>query len=287
MIQILVPVDFSDYACNALDYAVKLGREIPTEITLVHCFPEIFDEKDIEISDNTIDIGKVIQKKKESEKDAIVSLIKKTKAGFNDNQQKNISIKTYFEIGYAEDTILKLSEEISPDIIVMGTKSKGETIKELLGSVTSDIVKKAHVPVLTIPAKSDIDFNRISNILFVTDFSGVDYKSLHKLILIISPFKTVIHCVSVNTTSPDKWDENKMNEFRLYCSNTYRNHTIRTEIIYSENFIDAIDKFIDENKIDIIAMTRKKRNIITSLFHPGITRKVLFHTNIPLLVFHT
>ena len=156
-----------------------------------------------------------------------------------------------------------------------------------MGSVTSDIVRKAHVPVLTIPAESNIDLNRISNILFVTDFSEADYKSLHKLILLTAPFKTVIHCVKVNTTSPDKWDERKMNEFRIYSSNTYRNHTIKTKILYSENFIEAVDKLIIENRIDIIAMTRKKRNIISSLFHPGITRKVLFHTNIPLLVFPT
>jgi len=287
MIRILVPVDFSDYAFNALDYAVKLGGEIPSEITLVHCFPEVFDEKDIDVPEGTVDVGKLIQQKREREKKAILEIIEKTKSGLNENQRKNISLKIYFEIGYAEDILLKLSKETPPDVIVMGTKSKGETIKELLGSVTSDVVRKAHVPVLTIPSESNIDLNKISNILFVTDFSDTDYKSLHKLILLIAPFKTMIHCVKVNASTPDKWDKEKMNEFHEYCSNTYRNHKVNTEILYSENFNDTLDKVILDNSIDIIAMTRKKRNIISSLFHPGITRKILFHTNVPLLVFHS
>ncbi len=286
MIRILVPVDFSDYAFNALKYALKLGEEMPSEIMLTHCFPEVFDEKDIEVPEGTLDIGKIIQQKRESERKAIEEIIEKTKAGFNENQRKNISLKLYFEIGYAEDILLNLSSELSPDVIVMGTKSKGETIKELLGSVTSDVVRKAPVPVLTIPSESNINLNRINNILFITDFSGTDYKSLHKLILLITPFKTLIHCIKVNTSTPDKWDKDKMNKFGGYCATTYRNHSIKTGILYGENFINTLDKFIKDNSIDIIAMTRRKRNIISSLFHPSISRKILFHTNIPLLVFN-
>jgi len=183
--------------------------------------------------------------------------------------------------------LLKVSEELSPDVIIMGTKSKDETIKELLGSVTNDVIKKARVPVLTIPADSGIDFEKISNILYVTDFSEVHYESLHKLIRLISPFKTVIYAIQFNTSKPDKWDKIKLNEFRNYCADTYRNHTIEAEILYGDNFLGELDRFIKEKDIDIIAMTRKKRNVITSLFHPEITRKILFHTNIPLLVFHT
>jgi len=112
------------------------------------------------------------------------------------------------------------------------------------------------------------------------------YDSLHKLISLISPFKTIIYGIQFNTVKPDKWDKEKLNEFRNYCAGTYRNHKIEADILYSDNFLEDLDKFIKEKGIDIIAMTRKKRNLISSLFHPSITRKILFHTNIPLLVFH-
>ena len=286
MIRILVPVDFSEYNNNALNYAVKLGEKLHSEIILAHCFPEIIEEKDVEIPVDGLDSKEVVTKEKEKEKQDLEMLKEKTLENMNEEQRKNITLRTRFEIGYAEDVLVKLSKEISPDVIVMGTKSKGETIKELLGSVTSDVVRKAQVPVLTVPVDSDIDLNKISNILFVTDFSEVDYESLHKLVKLISSFKTVIYSVQFNTSKPDKWDKEKMNEFKNYCNVTYRNHTIKTQILYGEDFLETLDNFIKDNSIDIIAMTRKKRNIISSLFHPSITRKILFHTNIPLLVFH-
>jgi len=289
MIKLLVPVDLSDYSLNALKYAIKLGEKFSSEIILAHCFPEVVDESDLGIAPGTVvdDPAKLIKERREKEKQFLEELLQETVNRLTEEQRRNISVSYRFEIGYAEDVLLALSEEISPDVIVMGTKSKDETIKELLGSVTSDVVRKARVPVLTIPADSGIDVGKISNVLFVTDFTEVDYESLHKLIKLISPFKTVIYAIQFNTSHPDKWDREKMNEFRQYCAETYRNHSIESKILYSEDFLKEIDKFIKEKDIDIIAMTRKKRNIIMSLFHPSITRKILFHTNIPLLVFHT
>ncbi|NPA36881.1 MAG: universal stress protein [Chlorobi bacterium] len=287
MIRILVPVDLSETSVKAINYALRLAENIPSEIFLVHCFPEILEEKDLEIPPGTKDIKAIISAKREKEKSALENLKKEIEDKLSANEINNISIRTHFDIGYPEDILLSLSSVLSPDVIVMGTRSKDETIKELLGSVTSDIVRKAQVPVLTVPADSVIKHNDISNILFVTDFSEVDYRSLHKLIRLVAPFKTIIYSVQFNTSSPDRWDKDKMEEFRKYCTETYRNHDIRAEILYSENFLDTLDIFIEKNKIDIIAMTRKKRNIISSLFHPGITRKILFHTNVPLLVFHT
>ncbi len=288
MIKLLVPVDLSEYSLYALKYAIKLGEKLPSEIILAHCFPEIVDESDLGIAPGTevSDPQKLVKEERDREKKWLDDLKIKTEQELSPEQKQNITIKTRFEIGYAEDVLVVLSEDLKPDVIVMGTKSKDETIKELLGSVTSDIIKKARVPVLTIPADSEIDMDKISNILFVTDFSEVDYDSLHKLINLTSPFKTIIYSIQFNTVKPDKWDRKKLNEFRDYCAGTYRNHKIEADILYSENFLEDLDNFIKEKKIDIIAMTRKKRNLISALFHPSITRKILFHTNIPLLVFH-
>ncbi len=288
MIKLIVPVDFTDYSLNALKYALKMGEKLPSEITLIHCFPEIVEETDLGLPPGTpvADPHKLIKKKRDQEKQLLEKLKDNTEKNMTPEQKENIVINTRFEIGYAEDVLLQISEEIPPDVIVMGTKSKDETIKELLGSVTSDVVKKARVPVLTVPADSEIDLDKISNVLYVTDFSEIDYESLHKLIRLISPFRTIIYAIQFNTSKPDKWDREKLTEFRNYCADTYRNHTIKSDVLYGDDFLSELDAFIKEKDIDIIAMTRKKRNIISSLFHPSITRKILFHTNIPLLVFH-
>jgi len=46
----------------------------------------------------------------------------------------------------------------------------------------------------------------------------------------------------------------------------------------------SIEKFVRDKQIDMIALTTHRRNILARMFNPGIARKMLFHTNTPLLV---
>ena len=48
--------------------------------------------------------------------------------------------------------------------------------------------------------------------------------------------------------------------------------------------IEKIEKFIRDEKIDILTMTTRKRNIFARLFNPSIAHKMLFHADTPLLV---
>lgn len=270
MVRLFVPVNFSPNSVNAVNYAIKLGQKISSTITLINCQPPIGDS--MQASDTP-----------EQQLNHFKATVE---SRFNTQQKTNINLLSRIETGYPEDVLVDISIKEEPDAIVMGTRSKGETIKELLGSVTSDVVKNAKVPVLAVPANSTVDTERISNVIFVTDFSDTDYRSLHKLIRLITPFQTKIFAVHFKATLPDKWDKKRLEEMRYYCHQTYRNYNIDFSFITGEDFISDLDNFIKTNHIDLIAMTRHKRNMISKLLHPSITRKILFHTDIPLLVFH-
>ena len=184
------------------------------------------------------------------------------------------------------DILVEISNQELPNVIVMGTKSKGETIKELLGSVTSDVINHAVVPVLAVPAESSINLKEINRILFVTDFGETDYRSIHKLMTLIEPFETKVYVTQFASGAPDKWDKDKLVQMRIYCEETYRNYHLEFDYISGDDFLNSLDEFISTKGINLIAMTKHKRNMISKFFHPSITRKVLFHTDIPLLVFH-
>ncbi|MCU4156675.1 universal stress protein [Carboxylicivirga sp. A043] len=269
MVRLFVPINYSDYSVNAVNYAIKLGQKIPSTITLITC-------KD-----------PIISKEESGNKELKLDEFKKAiEAGFNEQQKQNINLSSRIVTGYPEDILVEISIQEEPDAIIMGTRSKGETIKELLGSITSDVIKNAKVPVLAVPANSTVDTDKLSNILFVTDFGDNDYRSLHKLIRLITPFQTHIFATHFKAAQPDKWDKKRLEEMRLYCKQTYRNYNISFDFITGDDFISALDTFIESNQIDLIAMTRHKRNMISKILHPSITRKILFHTDIPLLVFH-
>ncbi|MBS2098735.1 universal stress protein [Carboxylicivirga linearis] len=269
MVRIYVPVNFSEYSVNAINYAMTLAQKLEVDITLLHCSHAYHDDDSEKLDDTQI-------------RNHFDVLLKK----YQPQLTSNVRMHTRHVKGYPEDVLVELSVSDDPDVIVMGTRSKGETIKELLGSVTSDVIKNAKVPVLAVPAESTIDLNKISHVLFVTDFGEQDYRSLHKLIKLVTPFNTVIHAVHFATNMPDRWDKKRLEEMRLYCAETYRKYKMEFEFITGDDFIDSLDDYIKSKETDLIAMTRRKRNMISKIFHPSITRKILFHTDVPLLVFH-
>jgi len=286
MIKILVPVTFSDYSLNALTYALTLAGKFPSVVTILHSFSEYEDIEEGYGADNPNPEEPDVRKREQDARERLTELCQATINKMTSIQDKNIELQNRFEFGYPEDVIADVCEEMNPDVVVMGTKSKGETIKELLGSITSDVMRKVHVPVLAVPASSTIDLEKLSQVLFITDFSEKDYVSMHKLVRLISPFNTCIHAVKFTHHLPDDGELQKMDEFRDYCLSTYRNHQLEFNYHQSEQFMPGLEEYAAKNNIDLIAMTRRKRNMIAQLFSPEITRKILFHTDIPLLVFH-
>ncbi|MFO7999914.1 MAG: universal stress protein [Marinilabilia sp.] len=289
MIKILVPVTFTDYSINALTYALTLAGKFPSSVTLLHCFSEyeeIEEEENGGLKETADAAGVNVREQEQNARDRLVALCQSTINKMTSIQDKNIELQNRFEFGYPEDIIPAVSGEIGADVVIMGTKSKGETIKELLGSITSDVMKRAEVPVLAVPADSSIDLEKLSKVLFITDFSEKDYISMHKLIRLISPFHTIIHSIKFVHHRPDDSELRKMYRFKEYCESTYRNHELEFDYYQRDHFIEALEEYTTQNSIDLIAMTRRKRNMIAQLFSPEITRRILFHTDIPLLVFH-
>ena len=55
----------------------------------------------------------------------------------------------------------------------------------------------------------------------------------------------------------------------------------------AENITDVVGSIIKDNHIDIITLTSYKRNIFARLFNPSIARKMIFHSDTPLLVINS
>ncbi len=118
-IRFLVPTNFEDYTINALHYCIQLAEKFDAEITLFHAFRPICEET--ENTDNEKE-NTFATSQKANEK--IQEIIKTTITRLN---KQNISIHGVVQEGYAEDLIPEYANSYQPEIIVMGTKSKGET----------------------------------------------------------------------------------------------------------------------------------------------------------------
>jgi nucleotide-binding universal stress UspA family protein len=140
MKRILVPLNGSEFAEAAIPQAEKLARSEGGEIILLRV-PMLqstrFTSQDptlasIVINDMLREANKYIE-------------LKVNKLRENGYQARGMIRK-----GTVSDTILDVAEEIHADTIVIATHA-GERIKRwLMGSVTNQISKKAHIPVVLV-----------------------------------------------------------------------------------------------------------------------------------------
>ena len=47
-----------------------------------------------------------------------------------------------------------------------------------------------------------------------------------------------------------------------------------------------LEDFIEKNKVDLLALSMRKRNIFSKLFDRSLTKKMAYHSHTPLFAFH-
>lgn len=94
--------------------------------------------------------------------------------------------------------------------------------------------------------------------------------------------KEKIHLSDVQNT----WNEIKLAGIKEYFQKQYPQLEIHYDVVKNDNLLSSLDSYIKSNHIDIMTLTSYKRNIFSRLFNPGIARKMIFHSDTPLLVIY-
>lgn len=89
------------------------------------------------------------------------------------------------------------------------------------------------------------------------------------------------------TDSKDTWNEIKLAGIKEYFHKQYPGLEIHYDVVMNDNLLKGLDQYIKVNQIDIITLTSYKRNIFARLFNPSIARKMIFHSDTPLLVINS
>lgn len=287
--KILVPVDYSECSRFACKYAVKLACKLGAELKLFHTFySPAFD---------LIELAGAVQSQSQLREEVTVNLEQSEKATIEDfmNQLQEYvvecnmpSVKITYGIapGVPEDEIISFSNEYKPDILVMGTKGKGTGVGSIIGSVTAAVIKRISFPVLAIPEKyTFIGEQNVRNLMYVTNFDESDFSSLKNVISLTNQLDLNIHCVHIED-NPGSWDKIKMEGLMKYFAEAYNKKQVTYSFINEKNLLADLDERIKEKNINILALTARRQGIFERLFRKNITKRLFYHTSIPLLVFH-
>jgi nucleotide-binding universal stress UspA family protein len=284
---ILVPVDFSVHSEKACIMAVNIAGQLHTKLILMHCYinPVIHS---IPFSDIYAYDSSLLTKMEYSEENAnkeFQKFVTKISKEVGSEKWKSVSPEFIIKSGYPDDDILAFAQKYHSQLIVMG--SGGSNVPYgTLGSIAADIMYNASVPVLIVPEEtSENTLSNFTRILYATNFDEKDFASLDKLILLLKPFNIQLKCVHVGQPHGDGWDMARLEGMKDVLHEKYKGIEFACHLIVGRNTLESLEKYMKEEKVDIISLTTHKRNMITRLFNPSLAKRMIFHTQTPLLVF--
>lgn len=139
--KILCPYDFSDFADEALSYAISLADK-ETTITLLHVIELPYHLEPNGLTYMYIDYEVF-------EKNAREKLETKTKEVQKKHKQIKFESKVVVEIN-PDEGILNTQKSTKSDLIVMGSHGRRGMARLLMGSVAESVFRESKCPVLLI-----------------------------------------------------------------------------------------------------------------------------------------
>ncbi len=142
---VLVPVDFSDSAVSALQYAKSVASLWKSEFIFVH----VIDSREVsQIADYT-------KESMENVKERLTNQAKQTFRHFlNDLDGNSLAKETIVSCGHPFQEIAIKAREFQTDLILMGgygTRGKGQIDEIFFGSTVEKVVRLLPCPVLCVP----------------------------------------------------------------------------------------------------------------------------------------
>lgn len=268
---ILVPTDFSKSALNALDYAIEIAKCTSAKLILFHAYelPPVASEVPVVLSANEIE-------------KQVVKDLKKLERYVHLKNPANLVVEYQYKCGFPVEEIRLCSERSKADLIVMGLHGAGFLREKLIGSVSTALVNSSKCPVMII--NQNVKFKSIKNIALAFDYTEIKNKaSLFPLNVFTKVFNSHIYIFNVVKSQLETVSSisKAVDGMKLAHALENAEHSFH----YSENddIVEGINKFVIEKNIDMVVMIPHKHSPLHNLFNESQTKKMAFHTRVPLL----
>lgn len=286
--EVFIPVDFSDYSFKACEFGFRLARDLNCNVKLMHAFFTPFYPATVPFGDSFTlqatdkDLYQDVKANMEQEMSRLVRKVEeKIAAGL----LPDVPYKTALVEGLPEEEIINYSKKLRPIAIVMGTRGKNAKELDLIGSVTAEVMEGSRTPVFAIPDGARVkNLSEMKHVVFLTNFREREFKAFEIMMQFLKPYPIKVYLAHI-AKKEDVWNEIKLSGIQKYLADRYpRLQTEYKLIDQGEGLEETLEKFLQDNKIDMISLSSSRRNIFARMFNPGIARRMLFHSDTPLLV---
>jgi nucleotide-binding universal stress UspA family protein len=257
---VIVPVDFSETSLNAARYATKLlTGHYGVNMILHHVYEKASQENE--------SLEKLNSLKDELRGSGIVKIEVMAE-----------------QAGDFIDELEKLARHRTADLVIMGITGRSAIGQTFIGSNTLKMVDRNVCPVLIIPP--DCEYREVKNVLLTSDFKNVRASTPSV------PIKKVM-----KTFHPNLHVMNVDSEHYVALTEEYQEEKSTLKEMFSEfqpefyflglpDIDEAINRFAEDKKIDMIMIIHKEQSVISKLFVKSHTKKLAYQSSIPVLALH-
>ncbi len=278
MKKILVPIDFSQGAKNALLVAAEIAYKSGATLEMLHVnLAAIYSAPFSEY----VAVSEYMVEDRQYDESAASGLEKLKMELLAMPAYSNLDVKTRVEEGYLHATVRNVVNEDDVDLIVMGTKGSAGMGEFLVGSNTEKVIRTAPCPVLAVPENTQ-HFDPKMVLLPTTlksDQAGVfSYLASWEKI-----FDFLVKVLYLNNPSGLPTDGSAEAQKNRLAEAAGLNKT--EVIITSGTFFEdsSIIMAADVCNADLIVMATHQRKGLSHFLFGSITEDTVNHSHIPVL----
>ncbi len=269
---ILVPIDFSETAENALKHALHLATRVKAKLVLVHVVELTAYVTPAEM----FSIGYVTEQMVDASKINLAGLREKLMMEYP------IEIECASYCGNVYDNIIRAAHLFNTDLIIMGTHGTSGIKEWLFGSNAFSVVSNTTIPVLTIQQKTLNE--TFTKIVFPYNENLLTIKKIEEVVALAKIFNAEILILGFsedNNPTAIQSIETKGNELTQVFTN--EKITNSYNFILGDNYADAILEFALDKKADMITVATTSAHNMQKVFKGKPSKKLINHSEIPVL----
>lgn len=287
-----VPVDMSEVSANALVFAWEIAKRVEADMEIVYAMDSIFEGTEPSASGFLSNYSLTMQ----TELDAF---IRKAMNGIGveyspparfapepgqmeGSMHKEPHLVSKIIFGAPDVALEEYSRQA--DLLVMGSTGAGGLGKKLFGSVSAELSKSAHCPVLFVPREGD--YRGFQNILYASNFDSLNAISVQQAVSFAKRFEGQIHFVHVGPGGEKNLETQREQFESIFKDSGYEKPFVFSKMV-SDDIAGSLYEYAFYHRIDLLVFVTRHRSLWENILHKSVTNEVLSSSDLPILVIHS
>lgn len=284
--KMLVPIDFSDSSFTACRVAFEFADALRLHPVLLHVYATPYYDGSLSSTDNfTLDMrdAEVRKNLESAARHDMKRFCKKIDDAMAAGDMPGVRYSTLLDEGMPEESILAFTRQTPPELVVMATRDADKRSRELLGSVTAEVLDNCRVSVLTWPASTE--YKKPETLTRSVFFCNIDQNDLLAMDMYIRLFEGIpLHVTLVPVT--EKAGSKLLGRLKAlleYFRRNYPQCTFDSFVAEMPVFKEQLMPWAAGHDVQLLVVPNKKKNIFARLFNPGMAHRVVFESDTPML----